>query len=50
MPTDRKPATSVWDRPRPRPREQLTRAQIVAAAIELPDAEGIETLRSHLIW
>ncbi|MFD4026824.1 TetR/AcrR family transcriptional regulator [Streptomyces sp. NPDC058576] len=44
MPTDRKPATSVWDRPRPRPREQLTREQIVAAAIELLDAEGVEAL------
>ncbi|MFF0446616.1 TetR/AcrR family transcriptional regulator [Streptomyces sp. NPDC004609] len=44
MPADRKPTASVWTRPRPRQREQLTREQIVAAAIELLDAEGIEAL------
>ncbi|MFI2777930.1 TetR/AcrR family transcriptional regulator [Streptomyces sp. ALB3] len=44
MPADSKPIASVWDRPRPRQREQLTREQIVAAAIELLDAEGVEAL------
>ncbi|MGW0788393.1 TetR/AcrR family transcriptional regulator [Streptomyces sp. NPDC002911] len=44
MPADKKPNASVWTRPRPRQREQLTREQIVAAAIELLDAEGIEAL------
>ncbi|MFI7289212.1 TetR/AcrR family transcriptional regulator [Streptomyces anulatus] len=44
MPTDRKPAGSVWSRPRSPQREQLTREQIVAAAIELLDAEGVEAL------
>ncbi|WP_367043263.1 TetR/AcrR family transcriptional regulator [Streptomyces sp. Je 1-332] len=46
MPADRKPKprTSVWSRPHPRQREHLSREQIVAAAIELLDAEGIEAL------
>ncbi|MFK4068405.1 TetR/AcrR family transcriptional regulator [Streptomyces sp. NPDC029674] len=44
MSADRKPTASVWTRPRPRQREQLTREHIVAAAIELLDAEGIEAL------
>ncbi|MGW1674767.1 TetR/AcrR family transcriptional regulator [Streptomyces sp. NPDC002324] len=44
MPADRKPHTSVWSRPRPRQREHLTREQIVATAIELLDAEGVEAL------
>ncbi|MFJ6568406.1 TetR/AcrR family transcriptional regulator [Streptomyces sp. NPDC091292] len=44
MSADRKPAGSVWTRPRPRQREHLTREQIVAAAIELLDAEGVEAL------
>ncbi|MEV7192913.1 TetR/AcrR family transcriptional regulator C-terminal domain-containing protein [Streptomyces sp. NPDC093510] len=44
MPADRKPTASVWTRPRPRQREQLTREHIVAAAIELLDAEGVEAL------
>ncbi|MEV4254174.1 TetR/AcrR family transcriptional regulator C-terminal domain-containing protein [Spirillospora sp. NPDC049652] len=46
MPTERQPIPSVWARPRPRRREQpaLGRAQIVAAALELLDAEGIDAL------
>lgn len=44
MPADEKPTASVWTRPRRPQREQLTREQIVAAAIELLDAEGIEAL------
>ncbi|GGZ29036.1 TetR family transcriptional regulator [Streptomyces inusitatus] len=44
MPAEMKPTESVWTRPRPRQREQLTREQIVAAAIELLDAEGVEAL------
>ncbi|MFE7401164.1 TetR/AcrR family transcriptional regulator [Streptomyces sp. NPDC057557] len=39
-----KPTTSVWTRPRRPQREQLTREQIAAAAIELLDADGIEAL------
>ncbi|MGK5628974.1 TetR/AcrR family transcriptional regulator [Streptomyces sp. URMC 123] len=40
------PIPSVWTRPRPRRREQpaLSREQIVSAALELLDAEGIEAL------
>ncbi|WP_405613296.1 TetR/AcrR family transcriptional regulator [Streptomyces sp. NBC_01508] len=44
MPADEKPTASVWTRPRRTQREQLTREQIVAAAIELLDAEGIDAL------
>ncbi|AJT68497.1 TetR/AcrR family transcriptional regulator [Streptomyces chattanoogensis] len=44
MPADEKPTASVWTRPRRPQREQLTREQIVAAAIELLDLEGIEAL------
>ncbi|HET6857605.1 MAG TPA: TetR/AcrR family transcriptional regulator [Streptomyces sp.] len=44
MATEKKPTASVWSRPRPRQREQLTREQIVAATIELLDADGIEAL------
>ncbi|WP_250294436.1 TetR/AcrR family transcriptional regulator [Streptomyces atroolivaceus] len=44
MAAEKKPTESVWTRPRPRQREQLTREQIVAAAVELLDAEGIEAL------
>ncbi|MFD5876722.1 TetR/AcrR family transcriptional regulator [Streptomyces sp. NPDC060322] len=44
MSAEKKPITSVWTRPQPRQREQLTREQIVAAAVELLDAEGIEAL------
>ncbi|MFF9485562.1 TetR/AcrR family transcriptional regulator [Streptomyces sp. NPDC014676] len=44
MPADEKPTASVWTRPRRPQREQLTREQIVAAAIELLDAEGVEAL------
>ncbi|MGW0550644.1 TetR/AcrR family transcriptional regulator [Streptomyces altiplanensis] len=44
MPADENPTASVWTRPRRPQREQLTREQIVAAAIELLDAEGIEAL------
>ncbi len=39
-----KPITSVWTRPHRSQREQLTREQIVAEAIELLDAEGVEAL------
>ncbi|MGW1169381.1 TetR/AcrR family transcriptional regulator [Streptomyces sp. NPDC002550] len=44
MPADEKPTASVWTRPRPRQREHLTREQIVAEAIRLLDAEGVEEL------
>ncbi|MEU9337978.1 TetR/AcrR family transcriptional regulator [Streptomyces sp. NPDC048290] len=44
MPADAKPITSVWTRPRRPQREQLTREQIVAAALELLDTEGAEAL------
>ncbi|AKZ60297.1 putative TetR-family transcriptional regulator [Streptomyces ambofaciens ATCC 23877] len=44
MPADAKPITSVWARPHRPQREQLTREQIVAATIELLDAEGVEAL------
>ncbi|MFF8958547.1 TetR/AcrR family transcriptional regulator [Streptomyces sp. NPDC014894] len=44
MPAEKKPTGSVWTRERSRQREQLTREQIVAAAIELLDAEGVEAL------
>ncbi|NGN66840.1 TetR family transcriptional regulator [Streptomyces sp. A7024] len=45
MPDDAaKPITSVWTRPHRPQREQLSREQIVAAAIELLDAEGVEAL------
>ncbi|MFI1199174.1 TetR/AcrR family transcriptional regulator [Streptomyces sp. BHT-5-2] len=44
MPNDEKPITSVWTRPRPKKREHLTREQIVAEAIRLLDAEGVEEL------
>ncbi|MFG3257330.1 TetR/AcrR family transcriptional regulator [Streptomyces sp. NPDC048172] len=44
MAGDGKRTGSVWTRPRPRQREQLTREQIVSAAIELLDAEGVEAL------
>ncbi|MEV5507707.1 TetR/AcrR family transcriptional regulator [Streptomyces orinoci] len=47
MPADEKqPIPSVWTRPRRRKREQpaLSRDQIVAAALELLDTEGIEAL------
>ncbi|MGW7550540.1 TetR/AcrR family transcriptional regulator [Streptomyces rimosus] len=44
MPADEKPTASVWTRPRRPQREQLTREQIVAAAIELLDQEGTEAL------
>ncbi|MFF7414902.1 TetR/AcrR family transcriptional regulator [Streptomyces lydicus] len=44
MPADEKPIASVWTRPHRPQREQLTREQIVAAAIELLDLEGIEAL------
>ncbi|RSN15500.1 TetR family transcriptional regulator [Nonomuraea sp. WAC 01424] len=44
MPANTKPIASVWTRSRPPQREQLTREQIVAAAIELLDAEGVEAL------
>jgi AcrR family transcriptional regulator len=44
MSAEKKPIASVWTRPQPLQREQLTRDQIVAAAIELLDAEGIEAL------
>ncbi|MFI2506089.1 TetR/AcrR family transcriptional regulator [Streptomyces sp. NPDC018972] len=44
MPADEKPTASVWTRPRRPQREHLTREQIVAAAIELLDAEGVEAL------
>src|SRR4051794_33876434 len=41
---DENPTASVWTRPRRPQREQLTREQIVAAAIELLDQEGTEAL------
>ncbi|MEV5598018.1 TetR/AcrR family transcriptional regulator [Streptomyces sp. NPDC052496] len=44
MPAPEKPATSVWTRPRRPQREQLTRDQIVTAAVELLDQEGTEAL------
>lgn len=44
MPADEMPTASVWTRPRPRQREHLTREQIVAEAIRLLDAEGVEEL------
>ncbi|WP_436850219.1 TetR/AcrR family transcriptional regulator [Streptomyces monashensis] len=44
MPNDEKPTASVWTRPRPRQRGHLTREQIVAEAIRLLDAEGVEEL------
>ncbi|MEU1121337.1 MULTISPECIES: TetR/AcrR family transcriptional regulator C-terminal domain-containing protein [unclassified Streptomyces] len=44
MSGDAKPITSVWTRPHRPQREQLTREQIVAATIELLDAEGVEAL------
>ncbi|MCX4835391.1 TetR/AcrR family transcriptional regulator [Streptomyces sp. NBC_00006] len=44
MSAEKKPIASVWTRPQPLQREQLTRDQIVAAAIELLDAEGAEAL------
>ncbi|WP_214417241.1 TetR/AcrR family transcriptional regulator [Sphaerisporangium fuscum] len=44
MPFGEKPIASVWTRPHHPQREQLTREQIVAAAIELLDAEGVEAL------
>lgn len=46
MPTGKQPIPSVWTRPRPRRREQpaLSREQIVAAALELLDAEGLDAL------
>lgn len=44
MTAEGKPAASVWTRPRRPQREQLTREQIVAAAVELLDREGTEAL------
>ncbi|GAA3649539.1 TetR/AcrR family transcriptional regulator C-terminal domain-containing protein [Nonomuraea antimicrobica] len=46
MPGDQEPFVSVWARPRPRRKEQpaLSREQIVAAALELLDTEGIDAL------
>ncbi|MEV5572232.1 TetR/AcrR family transcriptional regulator [Spirillospora sp. NPDC052269] len=46
MATEGRPIPSVWTRPRPQRREQpaLSREQIVAAALELLDAEGIDAL------
>ncbi|CAM5620675.1 TetR family transcriptional regulator [Streptomyces spiroverticillatus] len=38
------PVASVWTRPRPKQREQLSREQIVAEAVLLLDADGIESL------
>ncbi|WP_425296491.1 hypothetical protein [Nocardia abscessus] len=45
MPADKQQVGSVWTRPR-RGREQpaLTRVQIVAEAVTLLDAEGMEAL------
>ncbi|MEV0697874.1 TetR/AcrR family transcriptional regulator [Saccharopolyspora sp. NPDC050389] len=46
MPADEQPFPSVWARPQRRRREQpaLSREQIVAAALRLLDAEGIDAL------
>ncbi|GAA2294581.1 TetR/AcrR family transcriptional regulator C-terminal domain-containing protein [Streptomyces kunmingensis] len=44
MPADEKPTASVWTRPSRPQREQLTREQIVTAAIDLLDKEGTEAL------
>ncbi|MGP4102546.1 TetR/AcrR family transcriptional regulator [Nonomuraea sp. KM90] len=46
MPGDEQPFPSVWIRPQPQRREQpaLSRQQIVATALELLDAEGIDAL------
>ncbi len=38
------PVASVWTRPRPKQREQLSREQIVAEAVRLLDGDGIESL------
>ncbi|MEV0113467.1 TetR/AcrR family transcriptional regulator [Streptomyces sp. NPDC050844] len=43
MPAVEKPIASVWTRPR-RGREQLSREQIVAEAVRLLDADGLESL------
>ncbi|MEU5306800.1 TetR/AcrR family transcriptional regulator [Streptomyces noursei] len=43
MPADEKPIASVWTRPR-RGREQLSREQIVTQAVQLLDADGLESL------
>ncbi|WP_424644570.1 TetR/AcrR family transcriptional regulator [Embleya sp. AB8] len=43
MSADEKPIESVWTRPR-RQREQLSREQIVAEAVRLLDADGLEAL------
>ncbi|MCX4665680.1 TetR/AcrR family transcriptional regulator [Streptomyces sp. NBC_01381] len=43
MPAAEKPIASVWTRPR-RGREQLSREQIVAEAVRLLDADGLESL------
>ncbi|GHE13120.1 TetR/AcrR family transcriptional regulator [Streptomyces alanosinicus] len=43
MPADEKPIASVWTRPR-RGREQLSREQIVAEAVQLLDTDGLESL------
>jgi AcrR family transcriptional regulator len=44
MATDDRSYPSVWARPRRKERSTLTREQIVAQALELLDAEGIEAL------
>ncbi len=46
MPTDQQAVPSVWTRPRPtrRGHDALGRDQIVAAAVELLDADGVEAL------
>ncbi|GAA2379092.1 TetR/AcrR family transcriptional regulator [Nonomuraea africana] len=46
MPADEQPFPSVWTRPQSQRREQpaLSREQIVSAALELLDAEGIDAL------
>lgn len=51
MPADEKPLPSVWTRPRRERRAQpaLSRDQIVAAALELLDGEGIDALSMRKI-
>jgi AcrR family transcriptional regulator len=44
MPADERAYPSVWVRPRRQPRSSLTREQIVAEALRLLDAEGVDAL------
>ena len=44
MPASDRPYPSVWARPRPQERSTLSREQIVAEALRLLDAEGVDAL------